>query len=54
MGMPHIRVGRKILVKPDDFEEWFEDNHKASPGVRIYKIDQILSEALSEVGLDSS
>lgn len=24
MGLPHYRVGRKILVNPDDFEEWFE------------------------------
>jgi excisionase family DNA binding protein len=54
MGMPHVRVGRKILVKTDDFEEWFENKHRVSSGVRMCKIDQILSEALSDLGLDSS
>ena len=24
MGLPHYRLGRKILVNPEDFEEWFE------------------------------
>jgi len=24
IGMPHYRVGRKILVNPEEFEAWFQ------------------------------
>jgi hypothetical protein len=24
MGLPHYRLGRKILVNPEEFEDWFE------------------------------
>ena len=24
IGMPHYRVGRKILVDPEEFEAWFQ------------------------------
>lgn len=24
LGMPHYRVGRKILVDPEEFESWFQ------------------------------
>ncbi len=27
-GMPHFRVGRKILVNPDEYDKWFRDNFR--------------------------
>lgn len=24
-GLPHFRVGRKILVNPDEYKAWFEE-----------------------------
>ena len=24
MGLPHFRIGRKILVNPEEFDTWFE------------------------------
>ena len=24
-GLPHYRIGRKILVKPEDFDQWMDE-----------------------------
>jgi hypothetical protein len=54
MGMPHFRLGRKILIKPDDFREWFEGHCRASSVEPTSEIDRIVSEALKEVGMKST
>lgn len=52
-GMPHFRVGRKILVDPDEFEAWFQERHRASSETQNL-IEQIISDALKKAGADSS
>jgi hypothetical protein len=42
MGLPHFRVGRKILVDPETFTDWFEEHFKAPPPLK-----RILSKAFS-------
>ena len=49
MGMPHFKVGRKMLVNPEEFKTWFEIHHKTSPEVK--NLEQIINKSLSEVGI---
>jgi hypothetical protein len=53
MGLPHFRVGRKILVNPDEFKAWFEEHHRASTEPENHGLDQIVSKAIAEVGGES-
>ena len=53
MGLPHFRVGRKILVNPDEYKAWFEEHHRASAEPENPGLDQIVSKALSKVGRES-
>jgi hypothetical protein len=48
MGLPHYRVGRKILVNPDDFEEWFE-KYKINSISAHYGLNRIMEDNLSEI-----
>ena len=34
IGMPHYRVGRKMLVNPEEFEAWFQQFKSGSTKVR--------------------
>ena len=43
MGLPHFRIGRKILVDPETFTDWFEEHCKVGPS----NLKGILSKALS-------
>ena len=51
MDMPHYKVGRKILVDPDEFEIWFERHHKIVRKARKNTFNQIVEDTLSEFGL---
>ena len=53
MGMPHFRAGRKILVNPDDFYEWFQQ-FKAEPDPHRDNLGQLVDETLSKMGLSSA
>ena len=44
-GMPHYRVGNKILVNPQEFEDWFE-RFKRSPDFRDGGLGQLVDEVL--------
>jgi excisionase family DNA binding protein len=33
MGMPHYRIRRKILVNPEEFQEWMQQFRKSQPTV---------------------
>ena len=47
IGMPHYRVGRKILVDPKEFEEWFQQFKSGSIKVRNdlgYLVDETLKK----------
>ena len=48
MGLPHYRLGKKILIKPEDFEEWFE-RFKVAPQSKQNKLADIVEGALAEV-----
>jgi hypothetical protein len=50
-GMPHYRVGKKILVDPDEFEIWFERHYKIVRNEQKSSLDQIVEDTLSEFGL---
>ncbi len=49
MGLPHFRVGRKILVNPEEYHVWFEEHHRAKSEPEETDLDQIVSKALAEV-----
>jgi len=46
-GMPHYRVGKKILVDRTEFEPWFESHFR--PAVVAGDLDTILSEAMASL-----
>jgi hypothetical protein len=48
-GLPHFRIGRKILVDPSEFRNWFEMNHRATSEPRNFSLDDIMSNALAEI-----
>lgn len=43
MGLPHYRLGRKILVSPEDFEEWFE-HFKTTAKTMNSNLERIVEE----------
>lgn len=45
VGMPHYRVGRKILVDPREFEEWLQQ-FKSGSHQNHGDLDQMLDQAL--------
>jgi len=53
MGLPHFRLGRKILVNPDEFQNWFERYHKVQLETANPGLDQIISNALTDIGIPS-
>ncbi len=48
MGMPHYRVGRKILVNPEEFERWFE-KFKVISTLHYDNLDKLVESTLSEM-----
>ena len=45
-GLPHYRIGRKILVKPEDFDQWMEQYQKSENAKN--EIDRIVKRALAK------
>ncbi len=45
-GMPHYRVGKKILVDRTEFEPWFAARFRLATAGR--DLDSIMEEALAE------
>jgi hypothetical protein len=50
-GLPHFRIGRKILVDPEEFDAWFEQCCRASIHDDPKTLDQILEDTLSELNM---
>ena len=49
-GMPHYKVGRKILVNPEEFAAWLRKiNEKRSAPVQ--SLAQLLNSTFEEIGL---
>jgi hypothetical protein len=54
-GMPHYRQGRKILVDPDEYDDWFRKNFRqvvvAPSHDSLDDIGDLVKDALEKVGL---
>ena len=48
IGMPHYRVGRKILVNPEEFEAWFQQ-FKSGPTKVRDNLGCLLDETLKKL-----
>ena len=46
MGMPHYRVGRKILVDPEEFEAWFQQFKKAGSTPKSDSLAHLVDDAV--------
>ena len=50
-GLPHYRPGpKKILVNPEEFDQWFTDNFRVEAEPYSDDIGQIVEEALASIG----
>ena len=48
MGLPHYRVGRKILIDPKEFDVWFTNNYKVRGTPCETDLDQLVQDTLSK------
>ena len=48
-GMPHHRIGRKIIVDPLAFDKWFINKDSESIADTAKTVDDILEEVLHEI-----
>jgi len=48
LGMPHYRVGRKILIDLDEFEGWFQQ-FKAAVTQAPDSVGQLIDETLNKL-----
>ena len=49
-GMPHYRVGRKILVDRAEFDPWFQAHFNFQASREQGDLDDILDQALAHIG----
>jgi excisionase family DNA binding protein len=49
-GMPHYRVGRKILVDRAEFDLWFQAHFYLQNSREQGDLDDILNQALAHIG----
>ena len=50
-GLPHFRIGRKILVNPEEFDVWFEQCCRASANTNHKELDQLVEDTLAELNV---
>ena len=48
-GLPHYRLGRKILIDPEEFKEWFFQRYRAEATITSEGLDRLIAEALDKV-----
>lgn len=46
-GLPHYRLGRKILVDPDEFDGWFAEHYKMSVQPAGNDLGQLVDDVLA-------
>ncbi len=46
MGLPHYRMGKKILVNPEEFENWF-GRFKIASTPRSNNLDNLIENAIA-------
>jgi len=54
MGLPHFRLGRKILVNPEEFDNWFEMRFKVSSTSQSRNLDQLVQDTMVELNICTS
>jgi hypothetical protein len=50
-GLPHFRIGRKILVNPEEFDVWFEQCCRAPANGNHKELDQLVEDTLAELNI---
>lgn len=53
MGLPHYRLGRKNLINPIEFEDWFE-KFKVVSNANYGSLDKLVENAIAQVKQNSS
>lgn len=48
MGLPHYRVGRKILIDPQEFDVWFTKNFKVCDTPCETDLNRLVQDTLSK------
>jgi hypothetical protein len=48
-GLPHYRLGRKILVDPEEFDDWFRQHFKASEPSADRDLRRLVQETLMKL-----
>ncbi len=54
MGLPHYRLGRKILVDPEEFDGWFKKRFRANQEQIDTDLDQLVQDTFSKLNLELS
>lgn len=54
MGLPHYRIGRKILINPDEFDCWFSERFRICETVDSKDIKSLVEDTLNELNTDPS
>jgi len=48
-GLPHFRIGRKILLNPEEFDAWFEQCCRVSADTHHKDLDRLVEDTLCEL-----
>jgi hypothetical protein len=48
MGLPHYRLGRKILIDPEEFDAWFTNHFKVCNKPCETELDRLVQDTLSK------
>jgi len=52
-GLPHYRLGRKILVDPEEFETWFKARFGANANPESGDLGQIIDVILDKMDMET-
>lgn len=47
-GMPHYRIGRSILVDPDEFDSWMKENFRRVESPQATDLELVVSNVLAK------
>ena len=54
MGLPHYRIGRKILIDPEEFDTWFAKRFRVCKEPCDRDLDRLVQDTLSKFSFDHS
>jgi hypothetical protein len=54
MGLPHYRLGRKILVDPDEFDVWFRKHFKVCQQQADTDLENLVQDTFAKLNLEYS